>query len=293
MAFNRNRAANIRTAAQLRSQQRTDTPQRPQRPPMHIKTPDEIALMREAGRIVALAHVAMREAVRPGISTCDLDQIAERVMRDHGATPSFLNYPKQDSPNYPASINASINNELVHGIPREDRFLKAGDIISLDAGCIYEGFVADGAFTMGVGDIHPAVQRLLNVTEQALYVGIQASVLPNETRDVSAAIQRFVEKHGYSVVREYTGHGVGRSMHEEPQVPNWWPSNRRQQQQWESVKLVPGMTYALEPMVNAGRPETRELDDKWTVVTQDGSLCAHFEHTIAITTGEALILTRL
>ncbi|MDZ4765194.1 MAG: type I methionyl aminopeptidase [Chloroflexota bacterium] len=259
---------------------------------MHIKTPDEIALMREAGRIVARAHVAMRAAVRPGVSTADLDRIAEQVIRDHGAVPSFLDYPKQDSPNYPASINASINNELVHGIPREDRILKLGDIISLDTGCIYQGFVADGAFTMGVGEIAPAIQRLLDVTEQALYVGIKASVMPHETKDVSVAIQQFVEKHGYSVVREYTGHGVGRSMHEEPQVPNWYPGNSRQQQ-WNSIKLVPGMTYALEPMVNAGRPDTRELDDKWTVVTQDGSLCAHFEHSIAITEGEPIILTML
>lgn len=263
-----------------------------QRSGIHLKTPDEIAIMREAGRIVARAHQAMREAVRPGVSTAALDKIAETVIRDHGAIPSFLGYPKQGAPNYPGTINASINNELVHGLPSPTRLLKEGDIISLDVGCTYQGFVGDGAFTMGVGEIPPAVQRLLNVTEQALYAGIKAAVIPNETRDVSMAIQDFVERHGYSVVREYTGHGVGRNMHEEPQVPNWWPRKSRQRG-WVSYPLQPGMTFAIEPMVNTGRPETRELSDKWTVVTRDGSLCAHFEHTIAITEGEPIILTAL
>ncbi len=257
-----------------------------------IKTPDEVRVMREAGRIVALAHQAMREAVRPGVTTAELDRIAETVIRDHGAEPSFLNYPnnKPGAPAYPATINASINNELVHGIPSTKRVLQAGDIISLDVGCIHEGFVGDGAFSMGVGEIPVAVQRLLDVTEQSLMVGIKASVLGNETRDVSRAIQEFVEAHGYSVVREYTGHGVGRAMHEEPQVPNWWP-RRARQRGMRSYPLQVGMVYAIEPMVNAGRPETRELNDGWTVVTRDGSLCAHFEHTIAITDGEPEILT--
>jgi methionyl aminopeptidase len=257
---------------------------------LHIKSAEEIAIMREAGRIVARALQAMRECVRPGITTAELDKLAETVIRDHGAVPAFLNYPKKDSPNYPASINASINNELVHGLPSPKRVLKEGDIISLDTGVIYQGYVGDAAFTMGVGEIPPSVQRLLDVTEQALYVGINASKMPNQTSDVSRAIQAFVEKQGYSVVREYTGHGVGKTMHEEPQVPNWWPRGARQRG-WVSYKLQPGMTYAIEPMVNVGRPETRELDDKWTVVTRDGSLCAHFEHTIAITEGDPVILT--
>ncbi len=256
---------------------------------LHLKTPDEIAIMREAGRIVARTHAAMREAVRPGVTTAELDRIAETVIRDHKAEPVFLGYPKQDGPDFPATITACINNELVHGIPRK-RTLKEGDIISLDTGCTYEGFVGDAAFSMGVGEIPPAVQRLLDVTEQSLYVGIKASVLPNEVKDVSKAIQTFVEKNGYSVAREYTGHGVGRSMHEEPQVPNWWPSKARQRG-WTNYPLQVGMTYALEPMVMAGRSETRELADKWTVVTRDKSLCAHFEHTIAVTEGEPLILT--
>lgn len=257
---------------------------------LHIKTAEEIAIMREAGRIVARALQAMRECVRPGITTAELDKLAETVIRDHGAVPAFLNYPKKDSPNYPGTINASINNELVHGLPSPKRVLKEGDIISLDTGCIYKGYVGDSAFTMGVGEIPASVQRLLDVTEQALRVGIEASRLPNQTNDVSRAIQAYVEKQGYGVVREYTGHGVGKTMHEEPQVPNWWPRGARQRG-WTSYRLQPGMTYAIEPMVTVGRPETRELDDKWTVVTRDGSLCAHFEHTIAITEGDPVILT--
>lgn len=258
---------------------------------IHYKTPEEIATMRQAGRIVAEAHAAMREAVHPGVSTLALDKIAETVIRDHGATPSFLNYPKKNSPNFPASITACINNELVHGIPSADRVLQEGDIISLDTGCHYNGFVGDAAFTMGVGEIPAAVQRLLDVTEQSLYVAIEASVMPNETRDVAIAVQQFVERHGYSVAREYTGHGVGRNMHEEPQVPNWWPRKTRKKRGMASVPLRPGMTYAIEPMVIAGRPQLKELSDKWTVVTRDKSLCAHFEHTIAITEGQPLILT--
>lgn len=256
---------------------------------IHIKSADEIAIMREAGRIVARAHQAMREAIRPGVTTAELDRIAETVIRDHGAAPTFLNYPKANAPAFPATITASINHELVHGIPGP-RALKEGDIVSLDCGCTYQGFVGDSAYSYGVGEIAPSVQRLLDITEQALYVGIKAAVLPNRTSDVSIAVQNFVEKHGYSVVREYTGHGVGRTMHEEPQVPNWWPRHARQRG-WVTYPLEPGMTFAIEPMVNAGRPETRELGDKWTVVTRDGSLCAHFEHTIAVTEGEPLILT--
>jgi methionyl aminopeptidase len=256
---------------------------------VHIKTPEEVAIMREAGRIVAQVHQAMRERVRPGVTTRQLDQVAEQVIRDHGATPAFLGYPKQDAPAYPASICASINEELVHGIPGP-RALKEGDIISIDVGTVYKGFVGDGAWTYAVGEVTPGVQRLLDVTEEALWVGIRASMLPAETRDVALAVQHYVEHQGYSVARDYTGHGVGRSMHEDPQVPNWWPRSGRKHG-WQSYALEPGMVYALEPMVIAGRPETRELKDKWTVVTSDRSLCAHFEHTIAITDGEPLILT--
>lgn len=256
---------------------------------VHLKSAEEIAIMREAGRIVALAHQAMRVAVKPGITTGELDKIAEQVIRDHGATPVFLNYPKHGAPNYPASITASINEELVHGIPGKRR-LKEGDIISLDCGALYKGFVGDSAFTMGVGEISPAVQRLLDITEQSMYLGIKAAVVPHEIKDIAKTVQAFVEQHGYGVVREYTGHGVGHEMHEDPQVPNWWPNGSRNRG-WISDRLRPGMTFAIEPMVTAGRPETRELSDKWTVATRDGSLCAHFEHTIAVTDGEPIILT--
>lgn len=255
-----------------------------------LKTCDELEIMREAGRINALALAAMRQAVQPGISTLELDRIAAEVLARHNAQPAFLNYPPGSPHPFPATITASINNELVHGIPSADRILQEGDIISLDCGTIYEGYVGDSAFTMGVGRVSPAVEQLLKVTEEALWVGIRLCTAGRESHEISRAIQKFVESHGYSVVREYTGHGVGRSMHEDPQIPNWWP-RRPRRHGWQSVTLQPGMTFALEPMVNAGLPETRVLDDHWTVVTADGSLCAHFEHTIAVTEGEPIILT--
>jgi methionyl aminopeptidase len=255
-----------------------------------LKSEQELAIMREAGRIVAKAHAAMQAALKPGISTYELDQIAETVIRDHGATPAFLNYPKPDAPAFPATITASINEELVHGIPSKDRILQDGDIISLDTGCHYQGFVGDAAFTHAVGEVRPSVQRLLNVTEQALYVGIEASVVGAETKDVAQAIQKYVEGQGYTVARQYTGHGVGRDMHEEPAIPNWWDRHVAEQI-YTSYPLQPGMVYAIEPMVMLGRVDTEELDDFWTVVTQDRSLCAHFEHTIAITDGQPRILT--
>jgi len=257
---------------------------------VYIKSADEIAIMREAGRVVARAHAAMREAVRPGISTADLNAIAETVIRDHGAIPAFLNYPKRDAPNFPATITASINSELVHGIPSPKRILQEGDIVSLDVGCHYQGFVGDAAFTYAVGEVSTTVKRLLDVTERSLYVGIEASVLPNSIRDVALAVQRYVESQGYSVAREYTGHGVGRAMHEEPEVPNWW-SRLAERRGRRNYPLQVGMTYAIEPMVIAGRAETEELEDGWTVLTKDRSLCAHFEHTIAITDGKPVILT--
>ncbi len=212
------------------------------------------------------------------------------MLARHNAQPAFLNYPPGSPHPFPATITASINNELVHGIPSADRILQEGDIISLDCGTIYEGYVGDSAFTMGVGRVSPAVEQLLKVTEEALWVGIRLCTAGRESHEISRAIQKFVESHGYSVVREYTGHGVGRSMHEDPQIPNWWP-RRPRRHGWQSVTLQPGMTFALEPMVNAGLPETRVLDDHWTVVTADGSLCAHFEHTVAVTEGEPIILT--
>ncbi|MCS7071159.1 MAG: type I methionyl aminopeptidase [Anaerolinea sp.] len=257
-----------------------------------LKTPEEVALMREAGRIVARAHQAMREAVRPGVTTLELDRIAESVIRDHGAEPVFKGYPKAGAPDFPGTITASINHELIHGIPSAERVLKEGDLISLDCGCVYQGFVGDAAFSMAVGEASRAVQRLLEVTERALYIGIDKARLPNHTSDIALAIFRFVSDHGYSVEQGYTGHGVGRTMHEAPEIPNWWPRDAARRG-WRSHPLQPGMTFAIEPMVIAGRPETRELEDGWTVVSRDRSLCAHFEHTICVTDGDPIILTTL
>ncbi len=264
------------------------------RPPFTLKTAEEIAIMREAGRITARALQAMREAVRPGVNTQTLNDLAEQVIRDHGATPAFLNYRGLDgkAPPFPSTITACINEELVHGIPSPTRILKEGDIISLDTACFYQGYIGDAAFTVGVGEINPQVQRLLDVTEKSLYVGINASLAKNTMRDVAQAIQRFVEGHGYSVARGYTGHGIGKTMHEEPEVPNWW-SRRLEGRGLTNTQLRPGMTYALEPMVIAGRGTVVELSDGWTVATKDRSLCAHFEHSIVVTEGEPQILTLL
>ena len=260
--------------------------------PVLPKTPEELIIMREAGRITALALQAVREAVRPGVTTLALNAIAEDVIRRHNAVPAFLGYPPGSRNPFPATITASINEELVHGIPADDRVLQEGDIISIDCGAVYQGFVGDSAFTMGVGAISEAAQRLLDVTEQALQAGIEAARVGHETRDVARTVQRFVEQHGFDVAREYTGHGVGRTMHEEPQVPNWWPAGRRRNRAFRSVPLAAGITFALEPMVMAGDPALRTLSDEWTVATRDGALCAHFEHTIAITPdGPPLILT--
>lgn len=257
-----------------------------------IKTAEEIAIMREAGRIVARAHQALREAVRPGVTTLELDRIAEAVIRDHGAEPVFKGYPKPGAPDFPGTITASVNEELIHGIPSAKRVLKDGDLISLDCGCTYQGFVGDAAFSMAVGEASKAVQRLLEVTEQALYVAIDKARLPQHTSDIALAVFRYVSDHGYSVEQAYTGHGVGRSMHEAPEIPNWWPRDAARRG-WRSYPLQVGMTFAIEPMVIAGRPDTRELEDGWTVVSRDRSLCAHFEHTVCITDGDPIILTAL
>lgn len=247
-----------------------------------LKSPQEIAIMREAGRINALAHQAVREAAKPGVTTAELDAIAEEVIRSHGAIPAFKGYPGPYP--YPATITASINDELVHGIPSKERRLREGDILSIDCGTIYKGYVGDSAFTMGIGEISPEAQRLLEVTERALYIGIEQMRPGNRVGDVSAAVQRYVESHGFHVTREYTGHGVGREMHEGPSVPNYGTPGR-------GVLLRAGMVIALEPMVLMGTPKTRVLPDKWTVASADGSLTAHFEHTVAITEDGPVILT--
>lgn len=246
-----------------------------------LKSPAEIAIMRQAGRINALALEAVRQAIRPGVTTAELDAIAEEVIRKHGARPAFKGYPGPYP--YPATLTVSINEELVHGIPGE-RKIRAGDIVSVDCGTIYKGFIADSAFTVGVGNISPLAQRLLRVTEEALYKGIEQLQPGNRVGDVSAAIQRHVEAHGFQVTRQYTGHGVGRSMHEFPMIPNYGRPG-------QGALIREGLTVALEPMVLVGTPETKVKPDRWTVVSADGSLTAHFEHTIAVTAHGPLILT--
>jgi len=247
---------------------------------IHLKTPAELEIMREAGRINSLALAAVRELLKPGVTTADLNAAAEEVLRKHGAYSPFKNY---GYPPYPASVCVSINEELVHGIPGK-RKLQEGDIVSVDCGTVLDGYVGDSAFTAGVGEISPTARKLIEVTEQALYVGIAMMRAGNKTGDVSAAIQQFVEGNGFHVVREYTGHGVGRSMHEEPQVPNYGTPGT-------GVLLRAGMAIALEPMVLIGTHRTRVRPDRWTVVSADGSLTAHYEHSVAVTEGDPLILT--
>ena len=248
-----------------------------------IKNKAELALLREAGRVNALALRTVREMVKPGVATIDLDHAAEDVIRSHGGAPIFKGYPGPTP--FPGTLCISINQELVHGIPGK-RKLQDGDIVSIDCGTLLDGFVGDSAFTLAVGSITDDAKHLLDVTENALQLGIAQMRPGNRTGDVSWAIQSYVEKQGFYVTREYTGHGVGRNMHEGPQVPNYGSPGR-------GVELRPGMTIALEPMVLVGTPKTRVLDDLWTVVSADGSLTAHFEHSIAVTEAEPLILTLL
>jgi len=237
--------------------------------------------MRYAGRIVAEALEKMRDMARPGVTTAEIDRAATALIEKRGGRPTFKGYR-----GYPANICTMINHELVHGIPSARRRLKEGDILSLDVGVTYKGFVGDAGTTYPVGQVSPVAKRLLEVTEASLYVGIERACAGNRTGDISSAIQQYVESHGFTIVREYTGHGVGRQMHEEPQVPNFGKAGR-------GSLLRSGMTLAIEPMVAQGDWRTRVLDDGWTVVMADGSLSAYFEHTIAVTNGEPEILTKL
>jgi methionyl aminopeptidase len=250
---------------------------------INIKSAQEIAIMREAGRINAEALAAAKAIARPGVTTADLNAAAEEVLKKHGCYSPFKNYPGPYP--YPASICTSVNAELVHGIPGK-RKLHEGDILSMDCGTVYQGFVGDSAITIGIGEISATARRLLEITEQALNAGIAKMVAGNHAGDVSAAIQAYVESRGMFVTREYTGHGVGRQMHEGPQVPNYGIAGR-------GLLLKVGMTIALEPMVLVGTANTRVLADQWTVVSADGSLTAHFEHSVAVTAEGPLILTEL
>ncbi len=247
--------------------------------------------MRQAGRIVAEVLATMRRQARPGVSTADLDALAEEIITGHHAIPAFKGYPHNGQNDFPASICASINQEIVHGIPSPRRILQDGDIISIDVGSIYKGFYGDAAITLAIGDeVDRDTQRLLEVTEGALMAGIAQARDGNRLWNVIRAIQSHVEQKGFNVLREYQGHGIGRRMHEKPDVPNFLgPRGHRP----KNYPLMPGMTIALEPMVVAGDWHTRVLGDGWTVVTADGKRSAHFEHTIAVTNGEPEIFTRL
>lgn len=244
-----------------------------------LKSPEEIRLLRRAGRLVAEAHALVAELIRPGVTTAELDEAVEALIRKAGGIPTFKGYH-----GYPASICTSVDNEVIHGIPGPRR-LEEGQIVSVDIGVTLDGFVGDGAWTYPVGQVTPEVRRLLETTEEALYRGIEAARPGNRISDIGHAVQTFVESRGYSVVRDFVGHGVGRQMHEDPQVPNFGPPGR-------GPRIKEGMCLAIEPMVNMGRHEVRILDDQWTAVTVDGSLSAHFEHTVVVTRDGPEILTR-
>jgi methionyl aminopeptidase len=246
-----------------------------------LKTPQEIELMREAGRINAEALAAARAIIQPGVTTAELNAAAEAVLHKYGCYSPFKNYPGPYP--YPASTTISVNYELVHGIPGK-RKLKEGDIVSVDCGTVFEGYVGDSAFTACVGNVSTVAQKLVDTTEQALYEGITKMVAGNHIGDVSAAIQNYAESRGFYVTREYTGHGVGRAMHEGPQVPNYGVAGR-------GLLLRVGMTIAIEPMLLVGTAATRVLPDQWTVTSADGSLTAHYEHSVAVTENGPLILT--
>ena len=246
-----------------------------------LKTPDEIAVMAKASRVVAEALEVLKSAVKPGVTTDELDRLAEAEIRGRGAIPAFNGYR-----NYPKALCASVNEQVVHGIPSK-RVLKDGDIIGLDLGAIVGGFYGDSAVTVAVGRIDEKAATLVRVTEESLSLAIQQARVGNRLSDISHAVQQHVEAAGYSVVTEFVGHGIGRQLHEEPQVPNYGKPG-------QGPRLQPGMVLAIEPMVNMGGSAVRVLDDRWTAVTVDGSLSAHFEHTIAIQpSGPALVLSRL
>lgn len=244
-----------------------------------IKTSHEIELMRQAGKLLERVHNEIKEYIKPGISTWEIDKAGEKIIRSLGCIPNFLNYN-----GFPASFCISINDEVVHGIPKKNRILREGDIVSLDAGLIYKGYHSDAARTYGVGKISPEAQKLIDVTKQSFFEGIKYAKAGNHLHQISNAIGAYAESFGYGVVRDLVGHGIGTKLHESPQIPNFKQRSR-------GIRLMPGMTLAVEPMINAGTYEVCWLDDDWTVVTEDESLSAHYENTILITDGEPEILT--
>lgn len=246
-----------------------------------LKSSREIDLMRKANKIVAETHALLAEKIEPGISTAELNEIADDFIRGKGAEPSFKGYK-----GFPAAVCVSLNEEVVHGIPDSERILKEGDIVSIDIGTLYKGFNGDAARTHGVGEISNQAEKLIKVTDESLTKAIEQAVAGNRLTDISNAVQTYAESRGYSVVRDYVGHGIGRKMHEDPQIPNFGPPHR-------GPLLKPGMTLAIEPMINIGDYKVRTLEDGWTVVTEDGSLSAHIENTIAITDNGPEILSKI
>ena len=244
-----------------------------------IKSSREIELMREAGRILAEVHDKLGKALKPGISTMEIDRMGEKLIRSYGCIPSFKNYN-----GYPASICVSVNDEVVHGIPNRHHILREGDIVSLDAGVIYHGYHSDAARTHAIGKISPQAEQLIRVTRECFFEGIKYARSGNHLNDISSAIQKYAESFGYGVVRDLVGHGIGSHLHEDPEVPNFAQDKR-------GIRLRPGMTLAIEPMINAGRPDVAWMNDDWTVVTDDGTLSAHYENTVLITDGEPEILS--
>ena len=244
-----------------------------------IKSAREIDLMRQSCKLLEEVHDELGKFIKPGISTLDIDRYGDELIRERGGVPNFLNYN-----GYPASICVSVNEEVVHGIPRKDRILKSGDIVSLDAGLIYKGYHSDAARTYPVGEVAPEVQQLVDVTKQSFFEGIKAARAGNHLYDISNAIDAFIKPYGYGIVRDLVGHGIGTSLHEDPQIPNFAQHRR-------GLKLMAGMTLAVEPMINLGTYEVEWLDDDWTVVAIDGLPSAHYENTILITDGEPEILT--
>lgn len=244
-----------------------------------LKTGRELKIMKEACRISAGALQLVGRAVEPGITTAELDRIAEEYIRSEGAIPNFKNYE-----GYPATACISVNNEVIHGIPTEKRKLKQGDIVSVDLGAMFEGYHGDNAATFACGDISDEAKRLMDATKESLYEGIKAARAGGRIGDIGHAVQSYVEARGYSVVRQFVGHGVGTHLHEAPEVPNFGIPGR-------GIRLLPGMTIAIEPMVNIGKPDVKVMPDGWTVLTKDGSLSAHFEHTVAVTNDGPQIMT--
>ena len=251
-----------------------------------IKSKREIELMREAGRVTALTHKAIEEAIKPGMSTADLDRIAEETMKKNGAISAEKGYNPgiKGVPPYPAATCISVNDEVIHGVPSKRKIIKDGDIVSIDLVALKNGYNGDAARTIMVGNVSKEARRLVDVTKQAFFEGIKYARKGNRIGDISHAIGEYVKSQGFSVVREFEGHGIGKNMHEEPEIPNYGKAGT-------GIRLEPGMTLAIEPMVIAGNPNILELDDGWTIVTEDGSLAAHYENTILITENEPEILT--